>query len=108
MQIDDQPTWWGVEFGDHVAGPADIFQMISRGMSEGLPAPIAVDTRLWAAETIIQVAPSHRDDWREWWHQHDAGPWAVTQQRRGRYIYHRSYGNYRGWRVVILYVEDDK
>ena len=93
-----KPTWWGAEGDDLAAGPADIHRMIAAGMSEGLPVPIAVDTRPWATEAIIQ----------EWWHHHDAGPWAVTQQRRGRYIYHRSYGHWRGWRIVILHVTEDE
>ncbi len=57
-----EPTWWGVKYGDQMADPLDVFWMIYAGMSEGLPIPIAVDTRPWAAEMIIQVTPSHRDD----------------------------------------------
>ena len=108
MKIDDQPTWWGIERDDLVANLSGVLGMVALGMDEGLPAPISIDTRPWTVEMIIQVTPSHRDDWREWWHQHDAGPWAVTQQRRGRYIYHCSYGHWRGWRVVILHVTEDE
>ena len=105
--IDDQPTWWGFE-GDGQADLADIFRMIALGMDEGMPAPIAVVPRPWAVEMIIQVAPSHRDAWRAWWwRRRDAGPWAVTQRRRGRYIHRCSYGNWRGWRVVIRDVTKD-
>src|SRR5690554_3030025 len=104
--VREEPTWWGVKHGDQVTDPADIFRMIAAGINERLPIPIAVDTRMWAAETIIQVTPSHRDDWRAWWNYHGAGPWAVTQRQNGRYIQHRSHGNWRGWRVVILYVTE--
>jgi len=103
-----EPAWWGVERDALVADPSGIFCMIALGMDEGLPTPISVDTRPWTVEMIIQVAPSHRDAWRDWWHHHDAGPWAVTQQRHGRYIHHRSYGHWRGWRIVILHVEDEQ
>lgn len=98
---------FGAEGDDLAAGPADIHRMIAAGMSEGLPVPIAVDTRPWAAEAIIHVAPSHRDDWRAWWNRHGAGPWAVTQQRHDHYIHYRSHGHWRGWRIVILHVTED-
>ena len=90
-----------------ITHPADIHRMIAAGMSEGLPTPISIDTRPWEAEAIIQVTPSHRDDWRAWWNRHGAGPWAVTQQQHGRYVHHRSYGSWRGWRVVVLHVTED-
>jgi len=102
--VREEPTWWGVKHGDQVTDPVDVFWMIYAGVCRGLPAPIAVDTRPWAAETIIHVAPSHRNDWREWWDRHGAGPWAVTQQRHDHCIHYRSHGNWRGWRVVILHV----
>lgn len=102
-----KPAWWGAEGDDLAAGPADILRMIASAMNEGLPTPIAVDTRTWSAETIIQVEPPHRDDWRAWWNRHGAGPWVVTQQQRGRYAHHRSYGSWRGWRVAILHLTEE-